>query len=73
MFAELNGRGRWRPGPEAPPKVETRKVFNAERKALQVMGLGPGCDAGRRQGQVQGPGEAASPEPMAATARPKIA
>jgi hypothetical protein len=43
MFSELNGRGRWRPGPGAQaqePKVETRKVFNAERKALQVMGLG---------------------------------
>ena len=41
VFSELNGRGRWRPGPEASPKAETRKVFNAERKALQVMGLGP--------------------------------
>jgi len=41
MFSELNGRGRWRPGPGAEPKAETRKVFNAERKALQVMGLGP--------------------------------
>jgi curved DNA-binding protein CbpA len=40
MFSELNGRGRWRPGPEAAPKAESRKVFNAERKALQVMGLG---------------------------------
>ena len=29
----------------APPqaKAETRKVMNAERKALQVMGLGPGA------------------------------
>ena len=25
----------------AEAKAETRKVFNAERKALQVMGLGP--------------------------------
>jgi len=41
MFSELNGRGRWRPGPGAEPKAETRKIFNAERKALQVMGLGP--------------------------------
>src|ERR1700750_22820 len=43
MFSELNGRGRWRPGPGsgAEAKVETRKVFNAERRALQVMGLGP--------------------------------
>jgi curved DNA-binding protein CbpA len=41
VFAEINGRGSWRPGPEAPPKkAEARKVFNAERKALQVMGLG---------------------------------
>ena len=40
VFSELNGRGRWRPGPGAEAKAETRKVFNAERKALQVMGLG---------------------------------
>jgi curved DNA-binding protein CbpA len=40
MFSELNGRGRWRPGPGGTePKAETRKIFNAERKALQVMGL----------------------------------
>ena len=38
MFAELNGRGRWRPGAQQA-KAETRKVMNAERKALQVMGL----------------------------------
>ncbi len=37
VFSELNGRSR--PGPGA--KAETRKVFNAERKALHVMGLGP--------------------------------
>src|ERR1700733_4061503 len=44
MFSELNGRGRWRPGPGTGAeevKPETRKIFNAERKALQVMGLGP--------------------------------
>jgi hypothetical protein len=42
VFAEINGRGSWRPNPEAAPKkAEARKVFNAERKALQVMGLGP--------------------------------
>jgi hypothetical protein len=40
MFSELNGRGRWRPGPGGEAKAETRKVMNAERKALQVMGLG---------------------------------
>src|SRR6266849_5347783 len=39
-----NGGGRWRPGPggaAGEAKPETRKVMNAERKALQVMGLGP--------------------------------
>ena len=42
MFSELNGRRRPGPGSSAEePKAETRKVFNAERKALQVMGLGP--------------------------------
>ncbi|OPY93632.1 molecular chaperone DnaJ [Bradyrhizobium sacchari] len=41
MFSEINGRANWRKGPDAPPKAETRKVMNAERKALQVMGLGP--------------------------------
>jgi hypothetical protein len=44
MFSELNGRGKWRPGPgsaDAKPKEETRKIFNAEKKALLVMGLGP--------------------------------
>jgi len=41
MFSEINGRARWRQGPEAQAKTETRKVMNAERKALQVMGLGP--------------------------------
>lgn len=42
IFAEMNGRVR-RPGPgkTETPKAETRKLFNAERKALQVMGLGP--------------------------------
>lgn len=42
MFNEMNGRNR-RPGSgsTSEPKTETRKIFNAERKALQVMGLGP--------------------------------
>jgi curved DNA-binding protein CbpA len=42
VFSELNGRGKWRPGPGSgtEAKTETRKIFNAERKALQVMGLG---------------------------------
>ena len=41
MFSELNGRAGWRPGPGAgaQTKTEARKVMNAERKALQVMGL----------------------------------
>jgi hypothetical protein len=41
LFAEMNGRVRGRPGQGGgdAPKVETRKVMNAERKALQVMGL----------------------------------
>jgi curved DNA-binding protein CbpA len=37
VFGELNGRAGARPRAEAKP--EARKVFNAERKALQVMGL----------------------------------
>ncbi|MDE2376022.1 DnaJ domain-containing protein [Bradyrhizobium sp.] len=41
MFGEINGRASWRRGPETKAKAETRKVMNAERKALQVMGLGP--------------------------------
>ena len=62
MFSELNGRGRWRPGPGSgsEAKVETRKVFNAERKALQVMGW-PGGDARGGKGKIQGAGETASP------------
>jgi curved DNA-binding protein CbpA len=41
VFGELNGRAGFRPRPESGSKSETRKVFNAERKALQVMGLEP--------------------------------
>ena len=59
MFSELNGRGRWRPGPGAEAKAETRKVMNAERKALQVMGLTAEATPRGRQGQVQGAGQAA--------------
>ncbi|WP_041344663.1 J domain-containing protein [Nitrobacter winogradskyi] len=40
VFGELNGRGKWRSGPQFESKPETRKIFNAERKALQVLGLG---------------------------------
>ncbi|MGH6715050.1 MAG: J domain-containing protein [Bradyrhizobium sp.] len=43
MFNELNGRGGFRARPQAQSKPEARKVFNAERKALQVMGLGAGA------------------------------
>lgn len=41
VFSELNGRARWRPGPDGAQqaKPEQRTVMNAERKALQVMGL----------------------------------
>jgi curved DNA-binding protein CbpA len=39
MFSELNGRGRWRPGPDTKAGTAARKVMNAERKALQVLGL----------------------------------
>src|SRR6201991_2692254 len=63
MFSELNGRGRWRPGPGSgtEAKVETRKVFNAERKALQVMGLGPEATLDVVKAKIQGAGETASP------------
>lgn len=40
VFGELNGRGKWRSGPGFEAKPEPRKIFNAERKALQVLGLG---------------------------------
>ncbi len=44
MFAEMNGRVRGRPGGGAEQKKpEERKVYNAERKALQVMGLEAGA------------------------------
>jgi len=44
MFAEMNGRVRGRPGGGAEQKKpEERKVFNAERKALQVMGVEAGA------------------------------
>jgi hypothetical protein len=42
VFSEMNGRSRWRSNAKAEePKAETRKIFNAEKKALIVMGLGP--------------------------------
>lgn len=41
VFSEINSRGRRRTGQgaETKSKSEPRKVFNAERRALQVMGL----------------------------------
>jgi curved DNA-binding protein CbpA len=39
VFSELNGARRWRPQAEQAVAHETRMVFNAERKALRVMGL----------------------------------
>ena len=43
MLNEMNGRNKWRAGANSaePPKAEARKVMNAEKKALIVMGLGP--------------------------------
>src|SRR6516165_3538152 len=41
MFSELNGRGRWRPGPGAEAKTETRKIFSPGRRARKVRGLAP--------------------------------
>ena len=45
MLNEMNGRGgvrgARRAAAEEPAKVENRKIFHAERKELQVMGLGP--------------------------------
>ncbi len=46
MFNEMNGRGRARSNAgrdNTKERAETRKVFNAERKALQVMGLEDGA------------------------------
>ena len=40
IFSEMNGRGRGRPGPDPGKAAESRRIMNAERKALQVMGLG---------------------------------
>src|SRR5690606_22901035 len=41
-FQEINSQGRWRTAPDTSTKTKTstRKVFNAERRALEVMGLG---------------------------------
>ncbi|TAK47468.1 MAG: molecular chaperone DnaJ [Xanthobacteraceae bacterium] len=41
LFGDLNGRRKV--GADAPPKPEGRMVFNAERKALRVMGLEAGA------------------------------
>jgi curved DNA-binding protein CbpA len=39
VFSEMNGQRRWKPQAETKAKAETRMVYNAERKALRVMGL----------------------------------
>ena len=55
-------------------KAETRKVMNAERKALQVMGLAAGCHARGGQGaSTRRWSSSTIPTPMAATARPRTA
>ena len=76
MFSELNGRARSRPGPGAgaQTKTETRKVMNAERKALQVMGL----SAGKRRSltsrrSTRRWSSSTTPTPMAVTAPPRTA
>jgi hypothetical protein len=38
IFRELGGRGRWQPGEEKPER-EGRMIRNAERKALETLGL----------------------------------
>lgn len=45
FFNELNGGHRWRSETDEARKAETRVVFNAERKALHVMGLDAGATA----------------------------
>lgn len=39
VINDLNGARRWHAQGESVPRNETRMVFNAERKALDVMGL----------------------------------
>ncbi len=54
MFSELNGRGRWRPGPggaAGEAKVETRKVFNARAQGAAGDGARPDGDARSGQGE----------------------
>lgn len=43
FFNELNGGQRWRQDAGEARKAETRVVFNAERKALNAMGLEAGA------------------------------
>ena len=73
VFSELNGRGRWRPGPGAQAKAETRKVMNAERKALQVRALLPARRWKSSRRSTRRWSSSTTPTPMAATAPPRIA
>ncbi len=49
LFHEFDGGRRSRADAPEPPKTETRVIFNAERKALHVMGL----EGGATQEQVR--------------------
>ncbi len=60
MFHEMNGKPGSRPDPEHKP--EQRIVRNAERKALETLGLEAGVDRGGDQSAFQGTGEAAPPD-----------
>ena len=39
IFGEMGGRSRFRPRPEAKPQREGRMIRNAERKALDTLGV----------------------------------
>lgn len=53
VFSEMSGERRWRPHQEqAKPKAE-RTVFNAERKALRVMGLEASATAEEVKGRFK--------------------
>src|SRR5215218_6982701 len=56
MFSELNGRGRWRPGQDRDPESDERRAQGAAGDGARHR-----SDAGNRQGEIQGAGEAAPP------------